>query len=215
MTDVWGDPDPERVWRPPARPETPPGDPGGWPPPPGSWPDAWVPPVQQPREPLGPRLRAAAYTILGTVPLVVLLGAPVAFLWRAVAPDVAILHTASGPQPVAPESSQVFGVDGWFVVVTLLAGLVTGGLAWLWLRRSGPAGVVALATGGLLAALVTDAVGRKIVTDRYLYDFCHRKAHCLVYSGTLRLHATAAVVFWPAAALAVFALLTLVRQRED
>lgn len=211
MTDTWGDPDPTRVWQPGTTAEP---APGAWPPPPGSWPDAWVPPEPQPREPLGPRLRAAAYVVLWTVPLLVLLGAPVAFLWRAVAPDVGILHAASGPQPVAPESSQVFGVDGSFILVTLVVGLLTGALAWVWLRRRGPAGAGALAVGCLLAALVTDGVGRKIVTDKYLYDFCHVKAHCLVYSGTLQLHATAAVVVWPAAALAMFAVLML-RTGED
>jgi hypothetical protein len=177
---------------------------------------AYYPP---PRVPLAQRLLAtarAARDAAVVAAYVALLGAPVAFAWRAVVPAVQIAHSATGPQPVAAESSQIFGVDGSFVLVTLVVGLVAGALAWPVLRRRGPAGPVGIAAGGLLAALAAAGVGRKMVVDRYLYDFCQQRgAHCGVYSGTLRLQSYAAVVVWPAAMLVVFAALTLLLTRED
>jgi hypothetical protein len=218
VSDAWGDPDPSRAWRPGA------GDPPAPSPPPyyplpGEQLGPWVPP---PAAPLSERLRAAtreSRVAAATAAYVALLGAPTAFLWRAFAPTVEIAHTASGPQPVAAESSQLFGVDGSFVLLTLAVGLVTGALAWLVLRRrgqTGPAGPFGLAAGGLLAALAASGVGRKMIVDRYLYDFCHaRGARCFVYSGTLRLQSFAAVVVWPAAMLAAFAILTLFFTRDN
>ncbi len=178
------------------------------------WP--WLPPPPPPRRSLREHVREAVETFFPTVAVLVLLGAPVAFLWRVFAPRAAIERTATGAAPVAPESSELFAVDGWFVVVTVAVGAVCGGLAWLLLRRRGPVAPVALAVGGLLAALVTSAVGRRIVIDDYLYRFCSSDgARCLAYSGTLRLHAKAAVIAWPVAMLAVFAALTLFLDKEE
>ncbi|HEU0132402.1 MAG TPA: hypothetical protein VFQ85_15570 [Mycobacteriales bacterium] len=227
MTAQWGDPDPDRTWRPGVEPPPPP-PPAPGPPGPGSaapppydyygavsaqwWTEPGPPPTW------GERLRAwraPVTTGAMTAAVVVLLGAPVAFLWRWLAPTAVILHTASGPQPAAPESNQVFATDGWFALVTLGVGVVVGVGAFLALRRRGPAVPVGLAAGGLLAALVTAAVGRRLVVDRLLYDYCRRPdLHCFVYDGTLRLHALAAVVVWPVAALMTFALLTTFDRKD-
>ena len=144
-------------------------------------------------------------TFLTTVAGTVLLGAPLALLWRAVANPPVIQRTASGPVPVAPESNQVFAVDGAFIVVTLVAGAIAGAFAWLLLRDRGPAGPFGLAGGGLLAAFVTVAVGKRLVIDDYLHSVC---SDCLVYDGTLHLYSTAAVIVLPVAMLTAFALMT-------
>lgn len=169
----------------------------------------WVPP---PPEPRWPKVRAGLVAGVAAALLVILLGAPVAFLWRAVAPAIDVARTAQGPQPTAVESSQVFAVDGSYAVVTIGIGVLAGIAAWPLLRGRGPAGPAGLAAGGLVAAYVTSAVGDRIVVDRYLYAQC--RAGCYVYTGTLRLHAHAAVVLWPAAMLAAFALLTFFFDRE-
>jgi hypothetical protein len=172
----------------------------------------WEP---EPRAPWWPVALAYAKVSGVTTALVVLLGAPLALLWRALTPVVGIRQTAGGPQPVAPESNQVFAVDGWFVVVSILAGLAVGVVAWLALRERGPAAPFGLALGGLAAALVATRVGERLVVDRYLYDFCHRPdVDCLVYTGTLRLNATAAVVVLPVAILTAFVALTYFFDRE-
>lgn len=163
--------------------------------------------------PPAPPLRALVVPHLTTFGLttavLVLLGAPLALLWRLVAPTAVVLRTENGPYPEAPESDQVFAVDGWFVVVMLVVGVVLGAAAWYLLRDRGPAAPIGLAAGGLLGATVTAAVGRRLVVDQYLYDFCHApEVRCIVYDGTLYLHATAAVVVLPVALLVGFLLMT-------
>jgi hypothetical protein len=205
VTDAWGDPDPQRASRPAA-------DPWSYFPPP----DVTVAPYElPPREPLLPRVLATARTFGGTVAVLLLTGAPLALVWRAVAPTATVLRTASGPAPEAPESNQVFATDGWFAVVMLLAGLLLGIVAWRVLREQGPAAPFGLAVGGLLAALVTAAVGRRMVVDQYLYDFCHAPdVGCLVYDGTLRLHALAAAVVLPLGLLISFVAMTFLFDRD-
>lgn len=169
-------------------------------------------------DPRGPWwLRVLPYAeVFGiTTALVVLLGAPIALLWRAVTPVVGIRQTPGGPQPVAPESNQVFAVDGWFVLVSVVAGLVIGAVAWLLLRDRGPAAPFGLGIGGLLAAFVAARVGELLVVDRYLYDFCRGPdVDCLVYTGTLRLNSSAAVIVLPVAILTAFVALTYFLDKE-
>ena len=207
--DPWGPPDPNAAWQPGAPG---PGDPDRWSffPPPGEHPPLWEPP---PRPPWIEVWKPHAATFGLTAVVLVLLGAPFALLWRAVAPTAVVVRTASGPQPLAPESNQMFAVDGWFVLLSAVAGLVLGGVAWLLLRERGPAAPFGLAIGGLAAAAVAAAVGKRMVVDRYLHDVCG-EGRCLVYDGTLHLHATAAIVVLPTAMLTAFALLSFFLEKE-
>ena len=172
----------------------------------------WRPPWAEPPEQPADRVKRNASAFLGAALLLPLLGAPVAFLWRAVTPKVGIARTASGPQPTAGESDQFFAIDGWFVVVTILVGLVLGVVAWRFLRGRGPAGALGLAVGGLAASATTAIVGSRFVLDSYMYGYCSRPdLECHVYDGTLTLRMPAAIVAWPVAMLVTYAALTLLR----
>lgn len=172
-------------------------------------------PYVPPPEPFADRVRRNAAAFLGASLLLPLAGAPVALLWRAVTPRVGIARTASGPQPTAGESNQFFAIDGWFVVVTALVGLLLGVLAWRFLRERGFGAPLGLAVGGLAASAVTAAVGARLVVDSYMYAYCHRPdLECTVYDGTMTLRATSAIVAWPVAMLAGFAVMTLLKDRD-
>ena len=152
-------------------------------------------------------LITAAY-VLGVT---VLLGAPVGILWSALAPHARIAISASGAT-FADGATEVFVAgDGWFLGVCAVAGIVTGFLAWLGGRRSGPYVVVALAIGGLLAAYVGAKVGRRIGQDEL------RAAASAGTPGTyvanVALQAKQTILVWPIAALAMF--VTLVASRAD
>jgi hypothetical protein len=179
-------------------------DPDRWSffPPPG---DYGTPSEPLPIEALLRPVLPHALTFGVTTAVLVLLGAPLALVWRVFAPAAAIQRTPDGPQPVAPESNQMFAVDGRFVLVSVVAGLLLGVLAYLLLRDRGPAAPFGLAVGGLLAAGVAATVGDRLVIDPYLYGFCSRgDVECLVYTGTLRLNSTPAVVVLPVALLVAF-----------
>ncbi len=203
MTDPWADPDPQRPWQPGTTPDW-----SAYYPPPGLYPAPWTPH----REPLVKRFRKDGLTLGATTAWLVLLGAPLALLWRAVAPRIEILRTAAGPQPAQAESSQLFAPDGWFVVVSVVVGVVVGALAWTVLRRRGPAAPLGLAVGGLLAASVAAAVGGRLIVDQYVWDYC--KGRCIVYNGTMHLNATAAIVALPVALLTAYAALTIAFDRD-
>lgn len=170
-------------------------------------------PPQPPRESAQDALRRHLTAFLAPALLLPLLGAPVALLWRAVTPKVAIARTASGPVPTATESNQFFAIDGWFVLVTFLAGLVLGAVAWRFLRGRSAAAPAGIALGAFLASAVTAVVGARLVVDGYLHGYC-RDLTCAIYDGTLHLRMPAAVIAWPFAMLLTFVALTLTRDRE-
>ena len=100
-----------------------------------------------------------------TAAVTVLLGAPVGLLWSAVAPHAHVAVEAGGAFISDVQTGVFIAGDGWFIGITLLAGVVTGVLAWLVARGSGPFVVVALALGGLVAAYVASRVGVRIGQD--------------------------------------------------
>jgi len=141
----------------------------------------------------------------------VLLGAPVGLLWSALAPHARIAISASGAT-FADGATEVFVAgDGWFLGICAVAGLVTGFLAWLGGRRSGPYVVVALAVGGLLAAYVGAKVGRRIGQDELRAAAAAGRPG--TYVANVALQAKQAVLVWPIAALAMF--IALVASRAD
>lgn len=162
------------------------------------------------------RHRAAVAVRAARVPVtitavVLLLGAPVGLLWARVSPRVSVSFSAQGPSLDRPESSEFFATDGSFGIVLLLVGLATGAVAWRALRgRVQHVGVpVGLAAGALLAGLVAQSVGSRLVVDSRLAGFCVGPDACPLYDGTLQLRARGLVVLWAVAALAVYVGLSL------
>jgi hypothetical protein len=150
-------------------------------------------------------------TLAMTAGVTVLLGAPVGLLWSAVAPH-AHVRVEAGAAYISDATTEVFiAGDGWFIGLTLLAGIACGVLAWLAARRSGPFVVLGLAAGSLAAAYVASRVGVRIGQD-HLRELV-RSGKQGEYVGNIALQAKAAVVVWPLAAVAAFA--TLVASRVD
>ena len=147
-----------------------------------------------------------------TAAVTVLLGAPLGLLWSGVAPHAHVTVVAGQEPYISDVTTEVFiAGDGWFVGLTLLAGVVCGVLAWLAARRSGPFVVVGLVAGGLIAAYVASRVGVRIGQDE-LRDAL-RSGQQGTYVGNIALQAEAALVVWPLGAVAAFA--ALVASRVD
>lgn len=163
--------------------------------------------------PLPDRVVRDGSTAGAVVAVLVLLGAPVGLLWSALAPRLRVELTASGPTSGNIEGKAFIGADATFIVVVLLVGVLCGVLAWLLARRSGPATVVALVLGGLLAAKVAAVVGvRPGATHvRELLRDATARGPLELY---LRLRAPWEIVFWPVGALAGFLGLALARPDE-
>lgn len=147
--------------------------------------------------------------------LLLLLGAPAGLVWGWLAPTFPVSFSAAGPSVEDFDDRVFFAVDGRFLVVAMLAGIVSGFAAWRIGRGRGPAVAVALAGGSLLAARVAQVVGERVVRDAQLRDFCARTARdglCAFYDGTPELRSPGVVVGWAVAALITFAITTLVTE---
>lgn len=100
--------------------------------------------------------------------VVAALGAPLGWLWAAVAPDVPVQVVPGGVAPIGAQPEEFFAADGWFV----LFGVVFGGLAavavWFLLRRHrGPVALAALTLGAIGAGLLAWWVGHRIGLSAY------------------------------------------------
>ncbi|MET8232469.1 DUF2567 domain-containing protein [Micromonospora sp. NPDC005298] len=114
--------------------------------------------ADEPRRPL----RAVA-TVLGFVLAFAVLGAPLGWLWAALAPDTPVLKTAEGAIYAEPQPEQPIAADGWFSLLGLAFGVLAALVVWYVLRRRrGPVGLLAVVLGALAAAPVAWQVGRRV-----------------------------------------------------
>lgn len=142
----------------------------------------------------------------------VLLGAPMGLLWSALAPHAHVQVDAAGANVVDGATEVFIASDGWFLGLTLLAGLVLGVLSWLVARRSGPYVVVALALGGLVAAYVASKVGVRLGQDTLTQAV--RNGTAGRYTANVALQMKQAILVWPIAAMAGFVVPLLAKVDE-
>ncbi|MGB8652423.1 MAG: hypothetical protein WCD35_17385 [Mycobacteriales bacterium] len=185
--------------------------------------DVWTAPVLPRPTPAPGRWKQDVKAFVGIVVVMVLLGAPAGLLWSAVAPRLTVTVKDSGIDLPNVESTKAFvGADGSYLVVIAVMGVLCGALAWRFARRSGPWTVVALAAGGLLAALIAARVGLRPGAHQAfqaLEPGTHVRGRVELFLGKrhgddLGLRAPWAAVGWPVGALVVFLVMALRRPEE-
>lgn len=82
-----------------------------------------------------------------------------AFVWWRVTPLAEYTITEQGGSMGEQELARQVSTDGWFFVVALVAGLVTGFVLLLWRRRDPLSMVVLVAVGAVLSTYVMARVG--------------------------------------------------------
>jgi hypothetical protein len=102
----------------------------------------------------------AVTAVVGTV-FLAFAGAVAGLFWHAVSPRVSAARLAASSDATFRAH---IGADAWFLLVTVLAAIVSTTILCIVVRRPGPGAAVALGAGGLLAAFVADRVG--YVADR-------------------------------------------------
>lgn len=149
---------------------------------------------------------------LVTLAVTILAGAPVGLLWAALAPRAQAVLSGQQYLRANVETSAYIAGDGFFLGAGLLAGAVTGLLAWRLARAHGPAVVPALAVGGLAAAYVAMRVGEQVGVDALATAV---RAATPRIDLTLQLGALVTLAAWPLAALVTHLTATLlVRARS-
>jgi hypothetical protein len=167
-----------------------------------------VPPYgTQPPVPAGPADRVdwaleLIVAVAGTL-FVAVTGAVAGLLWDAAAPKLSFAAiNASSSGAYRPQ----IGADAWFLLVTVLVGVVTAVALCLLVRRPGPGAAVALGLGGLLGAFVADRVGfvaERHMTTSGLHALGVQATGELVSLLDFRVRALGVVAGWPLTALAV------------
>ncbi|GIJ21422.1 hypothetical protein Vlu01_20460 [Micromonospora lutea] len=102
--------------------------------------------------------------VFGAAVLVMgVLGAPLGWLWAAVAPATPVIKSGDGAVYGQAQPEQPIAADGWFSLLGLGFGVLAALAVWILLRRHrGPVGLVVAVAGGFAAALVAWQVGRRI-----------------------------------------------------
>lgn len=121
-------------------------------------------PPPAPPAPRRPALEMADVwtALLGTIG-VVLLGFVATLLWVWLAPRAIAIKDAQGGVGLAdPETKAFVGADVTYLFITLAAGVVCAGVAAVIARHRGLAVSIAMAVGGVLAALLVAWLGRWI-----------------------------------------------------
>src|SRR5690242_4425558 len=84
------------------------------------------------------------------------LGLPIGLLWRAVSPKVEFVMTEAGATTVQTEPEGFVAGDGWYVLITFVAGVVAAVVVWnLLRRRRGPLIMLGLVLGCIAGGVLT------------------------------------------------------------
>jgi hypothetical protein len=150
---------------------------------------------------------------LGTVPsalllgiYTVLVGGAAGLVWAALAPKLSVPALVAGSD--ATFRAQV-GADAWFLLVGALAGVLCTLMALAFAGEPGPAVAIALAVGGLIAALVADRIGylsERGATSHALHAIGAHPGGSLISEIDFRVRALGVLTVWPIASLAVVGL---------
>jgi hypothetical protein len=148
-------------------------------------------------EPRGRTLRRALAAVLVTL----LLGVAAGFLWAALAPRPYLVMTGPGAaQVTSAESSAFIGGDGWYCLICLAGGIISGLIGYLLaVRGHHPVGMALVLLGGLAAALIALWIGQHSGQASYHHLLSTLPAGRHL-SASLSLGARSAIALWPLAA---------------
>ncbi len=142
-------------------------------------------------------LVAAAAAIVGTA----VLGVGAGFLWLALAPRALLVVVGPGSANVVnPETSAFIAADGWFILLSVLGGLVSGLAGYvLVVRRYREPAMAGVLVGGLAAALVAMWIGERSGRAAFSHGLTAGQPGS-VLRAPLVLGGHGALAFWPLAA---------------
>lgn len=140
---------------------------------------------------------ALAAVIAGTAAL----GVAAGFLWAAVAPHAAIVVIGRGAADIVnPETSAYIAADGWFALISVAGGIISGLAGYLLaVRRHGPAAMGGVLAGALAGALVARWIGQQPGRSAINHSLALGHAGTMLHQP-LVLGGIGPLAFWPLAA---------------
>ncbi len=162
--------------------------------------------MTQPIDPAGvaaqPRRRGAAlWRTLAAVLVTLVLGVAAGYLWAAAAPRPHLVMTGPGAaQVTSAESSAFIGGDGWYCLICLAGGIISGLIGYLLaVRGHHPVAMALVLLSGLGAALVALAIGQHSGQASYHHLLSTLPAGRHL-NASLSLGAGSGIALWPLAA---------------
>jgi hypothetical protein len=142
-------------------------------------------------------LLAAAAAIVGTA----VLGVGAGYLWAALAPRALLVAVGNGSVDlVNPETSAFIAAEGWFSLLSVLGGVVSGLLGYvLAVRRYREPAMAGVLVGGLAAALVARWIGQQSGKAAFSHHLAVGQPGALL-RAPLILGGHGALALWPLAA---------------
>jgi hypothetical protein len=140
-----------------------------------------------------------------TVPAVIagtaLLGIVAGLVWAAVAPRAVIVVIGPGSANVLnPETSAFIAAEGWFTLLTVAGGVISGLLGYLFaVRRHGAVAMAAVLAGAVAAALLAKWIGQLPGQAAVNHSLALGHPGTLL-NEPLSLGGIGALAFWPLAA---------------
>jgi hypothetical protein len=154
-----------------------------------------------------PRGRVVAGQMVTALVLVVVLtvlGGVGGVIWHLIAPRTELIFSDGVVNFVGPAPAQPVAADGWFAVIALVAGIVTGSLTQAFLHHRMPGAVVGLAVGATVASLAMWRVGHWFGAAAYA-SAVHTATNGEHLFAPLNVRATGVLLLWPlAATLTIF-----------
>jgi hypothetical protein len=142
-------------------------------------------------------LAAFAAVTAGTA----LLGVAAGFAWAAVAPRPLIVVLGPGaPYVLNQETSAFIVADGWFTLLAVAGGVISGVLGYaLAVRRHGAPAMAGILAGGAAAALIARWIGQRSGAAEYHRALALGRPGVLL-RAPLMLGGRGALALWPLAA---------------
>jgi hypothetical protein len=150
---------------------------------------------------------------VGLVVVLVVVGAVLGLVWQAWSPPGPLAAVQAGGIQ-ADETEAWAAGDGRFAIIALAVGLLAGLLVWFVRGLRGPLGVLALMTGGLAGAAVTNAIGHVVRGPGTTYSCGSDTGRCIEHLP-LTVHMPALYLLEPLAAVLVYGLLVAFAARDD
>jgi hypothetical protein len=147
------------------------------------------------------RVPAVAATAVAVVAGTAALGALTGVAWAAAAPRVLVIVVGRGSADVVnPETSAFIAADGWFTLLTVIGGVISGVLGYLLaVRRHGAPAMAAVLAGSVAAALLARWVGQQSGTAAFNNGLTAGRAGALLHAP-LMLGGVGVLAFWALAA---------------
>jgi hypothetical protein len=147
------------------------------------------------------RVPAVVVSAVAVVAGTAVLGALTGVAWAAAAPRALVIVVGRGSADVVnPETSAFIAADGWFTLLTVIGGVISGVLGYLLaVRRHGAPAMAAVLAGGVAAALLARWVGQQSGTAAFNSSLLAGRAGLLLHAP-LMLGGVGVLAFWALAA---------------